>query len=233
MADNSYKAHLLERGYLAAIRRMDGWAFAQVLDFEDVTQKYDRIDPMAANAATHQVAGDTAVDWRELLNADGEKLLYDYDGDTLLQVFFGLAPDRDIRVWRRIPSPMPRGNMSRSIVKGMTTTALGFLDGTMTPYDDPSVTSMMLLPSKTAIDFGFLNMTAAVVKPRLNFFIRRIQPKWLNPTKRADRAIIQSVFGGRACTRYSPGLGQSGLTADGGVSQAINGIAAWGDLGGA
>lgn len=225
----SYKEMLLERGHVFSVRLDKGWIFAKVKDFEDVPVKYNRIDPMAAGATTFSINGGTAAGFNPLTNSDNNELLYDFDPDVFLQVFFGIAPDTDCRVFRRIPSPTPRGNLSRTKVTALGPNAIGYLDGIMTPYDDPEDCSMMILPPKINVDFGIYNRGAGLIVPQLNFWIRRIAPNIIDIDNSVGKALVEAIFEGRkACTRYSPGLGESGLKAFGGKMENAECVAEWG-----
>lgn len=224
-----YQVSQLDRGHMAAVRADDGWYFFRVIDFEDIHVEYNGVDVMAAAASTHSIrnGASAAATWQSWTLTDSNDMFYEWDRDKILQAFIGIDSP-DIRLWRRIPSPAPRGNLSRTKVAVLNLNTVGFMNGSMTPFRQPDDVSEMILPWQTQVDFGLYNPTPAAVQPLFNIFIRRIVPEFIDPRDGTGQSIIKDIFRGAGkCRRWSPGLGGAGIQFK---DMAVPGLPNWGSL---
>jgi len=87
---------------------------------------------------------DTSVD--NILEVDEAKHLY--------QVFYGIRPS-DIRAYMNYPSGKTRRNLD---IKEVSARAdFGYVDGNMSPYDDPQPVSEFWVPKDLDVSFGWHN----------------------------------------------------------------------------
>lgn len=87
---------------------------------------------------------DTSVD--NILEVDEAKHLY--------QVFYGIRPS-DARAYMNYPSGKPRRNLD---IKEVSARAdFGYVDGNMSPYDDPQSVSEFWGPKDLDVSFGWYN----------------------------------------------------------------------------
>jgi hypothetical protein len=210
----TYMEQLLPRRYNYGIKVANGWVWGKTNEYEDIPNiimsRYDQItaNSLAAtmdNTATAIPQGYTQ--WKAL--TENEDYFYEYESDKILQAFIGIHPS-PARLFRRIPSPLPRGNLSRIKVPGVpVNTSIGFVDGKQagSPFDVPTVLTEMLLPRYTIVDFAVFNPLAVPITPIFNIVIRRHKVKWYNPEKKEDKDKIMEMWTGkRPWKPWSPGI---------------------------
>lgn len=130
-----------------------------VIPFRIMAREQFKFDPLVIEYSTtatpfepdgykdHSKLGhptDTSVD--NILEVDEAKHLY--------QVFYGIRPSA-IRAYMNYPSGKPRRNLD---IKEVSSRAdFGYIDGEMSPYDDPQPVSEFWVPKDIDVSFGWYN----------------------------------------------------------------------------
>ena len=209
----TYLECFLQRRQNFGMRTSQGMVFGKTRELEDVPNIiFSRYDPIpAASLATKMDAGVTTFtdyhkwDWQ---NEQGDDIFYEWDSDKIIQAFIGITP-APARLFRRIPTPIPRGNLSRIKISSYTVDTIGFIDGheAGSPYDMPTVHSEMLIPKEFFVDFAVFNPLAVPITPTFKIVARRFQVKWYDYANKIDREVIKSMWLGKIPWKpWSPGI---------------------------
>jgi hypothetical protein len=208
----TYIETLMPRKHNFSIKTATGYAFGRTREYEDIPNiNYTRLDQLAALSVVSSIDNGTAVSGYFPLKAiiEGEDYFYEYEGDKILQAFIGIFPS-PARLFRQIPAPVPRGNLSRIKAPATPTiNSIGYIDGTLagSPYNMPSSLSEMLLPKYMNVAFQVFNPLAITMNPVLRIAIRRHSVKWFNPANSNDKAIIDKMISGAIPVKmWSPGM---------------------------
>lgn len=207
MAVVSYQAALVDRGFNLVQKFGNGYVFARIRDFEDANTTFERFDTLAAGSGSSTIAGSAAAFFHELEDAAGNEFFLETETDRVLQAFIGVHPPR-LRLFRAFPDPIIRGNLAKvRTTADLSATAIGWVDGTMTPYERPTTLAEMIIPRDLLLRFGIFNPESIAVFPRFLFIFRRLLVKWLDPKDKKDGALIQRIIDGKERAKwFSPGI---------------------------
>jgi hypothetical protein len=204
------ESNLLRRQHFG-LKLADGWVFGKVIDFEDVQFIFDQYPTLAPLSSTAIVPPKTVTDeWNEWkLMPNNEAIFYEWDSERLLQAFIGIHP-APCRLWKRFPSPVPRGSLSKIKVTSIGINTVGWIDGHQSgsPFDMPSALTEMLIPKEVSqIEWAVFNPLPINIAPKFKLNIRRHQVKYYNPEKQAERDTIDAMWSGKIAWKpWSPGL---------------------------
>jgi len=207
----TYLESNLLRRQLFGLKFAGGWAFGKSIDFEDVGLIFDQYPVLAPLTSTAIVPPKVATDeWNEWkLMPNNEALFYEWDSERMLQAYIGIYP-ADLRLWKRFPSPVPRGNLSKIKVTSIGINTVGWIDGHLhgSPFNMPSALTEMLIPKEVAqIEWAVFNPLGINMAPKFNIKIRRHQVKYFDPGKKDDMDTINAMWNGKIPWKpWSPGL---------------------------
>jgi len=205
----NYYDSLLLRRQNYGIKLAGGWVFGKSVEFDDLQINMDRYPNIPALSSAVIVPPKAAADeWNEWKHdPDNESIFWEWDDNRLIQAYIGIFPS-PARLFRRVPSPVPRGNLSKIKITSLTINTLGYVDGTPggSPYGIPSVLTELLIPKEVLIEFAVFNPLLVPLAPKFNIKIRRHSVKYYDPNKKPDLEVINAMWAGKIPWKpWSPG----------------------------
>jgi hypothetical protein len=202
----AFMEQLLKRGHYFGLRVNGGWIFAKVLDFEDTQVPFDRYSVLTTVSGNATIGSDTSY-WLPWKNAQSVDIFWEKDSDKALQCFIGIYPPT-LRWFRAIPSNFKRGNLyDINVDVTLAVTSIGFISGYLSPREEPTELTEMILPMEVPTNFGVFNPEGVSVYPSFLIFIRRLRVKWMDPKVSEDLQIIKDILTARIrCKFWSPGV---------------------------
>lgn len=202
---DSYQKGQLMRNYLFGLEYSSGWVFGRVLTFDDVNYVYDRW-PTSGTTITTLAANTALGSPHELRDADTNEILWVQESNHLYQVFVGIAPPR-MRLFKFYPELYLGGSLDKvTATQTPTSTSFGFVDGIMSPYDDPTTAGEVFIPKELKVQWQLFNPENFAVIPLVKFVIRNMVVQWFNPDNGGDKQIISGIMAGKIpCRLWSPG----------------------------
>jgi len=206
----NYEDAFLDRGQWFGIKFARGWCFARVVGFENtIKYPFNRYQKLSSRSSSVVVGSGTSSDtwwvWED--RRSGKDLFWEYNTNYVLHVMIGIAPKR-LRLFRRYPDPYARGNLSKIKVDAVPTAeSMGYIDGGMSPYDNPSSLSEMFVPKELLVKHAVFNPEGYDVIPRFNVYIRRLKVQWLNIEKAEDAKMIENIIKRKVRAKlWTPGV---------------------------
>jgi len=209
----SYTTALMQRGHNLAYKFPDDkYLFFRVEDYEDAPLIYSEYNVLAKQSSSATIGSATSgEDWNRwsLNNSVTYDIFMERGKNIMLQVFIGISSP-DLKMWRQIPAPTPRGNLDQTKITALNDSTPGFITGeeSGSPFDAPTVLSEMFVPANfPSIRFGLYNPATVPIMPKFRVIIRRMKVHTYDPRDQMDKNIINDIIGGRKpCKVYSPGL---------------------------
>lgn len=207
----TYLENNLLRKQNFGLKFAQGWVFGKVIDFEDVHMIFDNYPVLPGFTSTTIVPPKTQPDqWNEWKDIQAnEAIFYEWDSGMMLQAFIGIHPS-DCRLWKRFPSPVPRGNLSKIKVASIGANTIGWIDGhhNGSPFSMPSALTEMLIPKElTMIEWAVYNPLPIAIAPKFRINIRRHNVKYYDPSKKSDMDKINDMWSGKMAWKpWSPGV---------------------------
>lgn len=175
----------MDEGSLFGLKFSEGYIFLEVTGWEQVKfEPYDNIGTVSADVATN---------YQNLNDSSGDDILYVEKGDEkVIHAGIGMEPGF-IRRYTNYPEGE---NRLRAMPNLGTPTAgdnYGFVDGTDSPYDNPTDAEELLIPPGMNLDFSFYNPDSREREPVLNILSRVYNIRPLNPSNREDSQSISRI----------------------------------------
>jgi hypothetical protein len=139
-------------------------------------------------------------------NSNNQHLFRERDKDKILQAFIGIYPPR-LRLFKRFPDPIVRGNLYEIKVPAVVTAASGgYISGEMSPYEAPTTMTEIIVPPELLVSWGVFNPEAVAVYPRFQIIMRRLQIRYFKMNNTKDKQEIEKIVNGARCKKWSPGI---------------------------
>jgi len=230
---NAYETAGLKEGWFFGLAFKEGYVLGRVARKEPVSMEYDRV--YTVGGAPALVPGNFFVPFNQLQDATGRILFGANRGrgigglaNHLYHLFVGISPS-DARMWLRYPLSVPRWNLdSKPITPGPGgDNTYGFLDGNISPYNNPSLQSELVIPNWADWEVAFLNdsQAARFLKIKVvgwRYYVRILKPS--SNGKVNDQRCIDKIKANRVPVRLMTMGGVEPMTFDGFPSWNVNPI---------
>lgn len=115
------------------------------------------------------IATSTSSGWKKIQDSDADDLLVPLDEKIFYQIFYGVSPSR-MKVYRQFVSGRDRGTLNKSLTVGDN---VGYVDGFISPYNDPSSTTEFWMLQGYDLAFNGSNPTSITKDIKLNFLVNK------------------------------------------------------------
>lgn len=174
----------LRQGDLFGLKYSDGYVFFEVTGYEQVQYKpYDGIGSVGA---------DTATDFQRLEHDNNDILYVENRDNKILHGAIGMTPGY-IRRYTNYPESQNRLRRFPNLPSPRPSSDYGFVDGSESPYNNPTDAEELWIPPDVHLDFAFHNTADRSHTPLLNLKFRSYNTRVLQPGSSEDRNAIRRV----------------------------------------
>jgi len=186
------RERFLEDRNLFALRYKEGLVFLEVEEYEDT--EFDRFTQLG------DIESDTSLDsgYQNLNDSSGDDILKvpgDASSKTVIHTALGIAPTQI-----EVDIAYPDGTRTRGSIPNLSGNPtsggqVGGIDGSQSPYNEPTEKTELIIPPKQEVEFNFHNLdTEDSHEPILYIPIRKYRVNVLNINNGMDRGAIKNIL---------------------------------------
>jgi hypothetical protein len=175
----------MDEGSLFGLRFRQGYIFLEVTGWEQV--KYEPFNNIGA------VDSQSPTGFDRLDDSNGDDILFVEKGqENVIHAGIGMSPGY-IRRYTNYPEGQNRLRTMPNLGIPTAGDNYGYIDGTDSPYENPTDAEELMIPPGVHLDFNFYNPDSRQREPVLDILTRVYDVRVLNPDNSKDSNMISRI----------------------------------------